>query len=159
MFHSLGAGTYFSIEMGKRIILLLCVLPGVLTWLAGCRLTPVEQIQPLEDGVLATFQVETESFKVWVTNPDAIRKLMEIWNGLTDDDLPNAPVRRGAGEGDHNDPWTWHLDPEEVYFYDTFNEVCDGLPSDVERNVEGRIRGSGRYCPGVARLVKLEDFR
>ena len=38
-------------------------------------------------------------------------------------------------------------------------EVCSGLPSFVEENLEEWLTGVGQYCPWSARLVGLEDFR
>jgi hypothetical protein len=37
-------------------------------------------------------------------------------------------------------------------------ELCDGLPSYVEENVDEFVDGVGRYCPWAARLVELRDF-
>jgi hypothetical protein len=37
-------------------------------------------------------------------------------------------------------------------------EVCDGLPSYVEENVDEFVDRVGRYCPWAAQLVELRDY-
>jgi hypothetical protein len=37
-------------------------------------------------------------------------------------------------------------------------ELCDGLPSYVEENVEEFVERVRRYCPWAAKLVELQDF-
>jgi hypothetical protein len=37
-------------------------------------------------------------------------------------------------------------------------ELCGGLPSYVEENVDEFVDRVGRYCPWAAKLVELRDF-
>jgi hypothetical protein len=52
-----------------------------------------------------------------------------------------------------NTGWTWHL--EDVEFAETTIELCDGRPSDVER--EGAQFGGGRFCPWTARVLDIDE--
>ena len=38
-------------------------------------------------------------------------------------------------------------------------ELCDGLPSHVEEDIDYWVDTVGRFCPWSAKIVKIEDFR
>jgi hypothetical protein len=65
----------------------------------------------------------------------------------------------GPGEGGHNAPWTWHLDPEDIEMAEATIELCDGAPNYVEGNLAEFTDNVLRYCPWAAQLVDLEDRR
>jgi len=106
-----------------------------------------ERNSALAGGVLATFEVEGERFKVWVTNPAAIEALYEIDEGIGTASTPNGRLCAGSGTGRHNAPWHWHLDPKDIEIVDITAELCDAEPSYVEANRREFIRVVGRYCP------------
>jgi hypothetical protein len=62
--------------------------------------------------------------------------------------IPNGRIVRGTQV---NEGWSWHI--EEVEFAESTIELCDGRPSDVER--EGPTFGGGRFCPWTARIVRI----
>ena len=53
-----------------------------------------------------------------------------------------------------NAGWSWHL--EDVEFVEVAIELCDGRPSDVEK--ESASYGGGRYCPWGATIVRIQEF-
>jgi hypothetical protein len=112
----------------------------------------------LTGGALATFEVEGERFRVWTTNPQAIHDLRELQQGTSTANIPNGRILRGPGRAKHNAPYHWHLDPQDIAMAEVAIEVCDGLPSYVEENVDEFVERVGRYCPWVARLVELRDY-
>lgn len=118
-----------------------------------------ERPSALAGGVLATFEVEGERFKVWVTNPVAIDALFALDEGSATASIPNGRLHSGTGTGRHNAPWHWYLDPNDIEIVDATTEVCDATPSYVEANRRDFIRSVGRYCPWTAELVALQDFR
>ena len=63
--------------------------------------------------------------------------------------IPNTSV---AGTED-NTGWSWHL--EDVMFAESTIELCDGRPSDVER--QGTGFGGGRFCPWNATVIRIEE--
>ena len=63
---------------------------------------------------------------------------------------PNGRVVAGTGA---NVGWRPHL--ENVEFAELTTEVCDGRPSDVER--EGVTFGGGRFCPWTARVISIQE--
>ena len=113
----------------------------------------------LEGGVLATFHVVGEQFRIWVTNDSTISQLLDLRAGRSDASIPNGPLLAGSGQASHNDPWSWHLDPDSTSMAFATIEVCDGLPSFVEENLAEWLASVGQYCPWSARLVRLDDFR
>ena len=113
----------------------------------------------LRGGVLATFDVGGERFQVWVTNPQTIRQILDLWTGASEASIPNGRILRGRGRGRHNAPWHWHLDPRDIAMAELSIELCDARPSYVEANRDEWIAQVGRYCPWAAQLVDLQDRR
>jgi hypothetical protein len=112
----------------------------------------------LTGGLLATFEVEGERFRAWTTNPQTIQDLYELQQGTSTANIPNGRILRGAGRARHNAPYRWHLDPQDIAMAEATIELCDGLPSYVEENVDEFVENVGRYCPWAAKLVELRDF-
>ena len=114
---------------------------------------------PLRGGVLATFELNDQTFKVWVQNPHTIQQLFDLQAGTGSANIPSGKILRGPGPADYNAPWSWHLDPQNVEMADMTTEVCDAEPSYVEQNLAEFVDVVGRYCPWSAKLVSLQDFR
>jgi hypothetical protein len=113
----------------------------------------------LSGGVLATFSVTGEAFKVWVTNPQTVQQLFDLRDGKSNAHIPNGRILAGSGQGAHNAPWSWHLDPVDIGMAEAAIEVCDATPSYVEANRDYFIQTVGRYCPWSAQLVQLVHYR
>lgn len=113
----------------------------------------------LRGGVLATFDVSGEPFKVFVTNPSTVDQLLALRDGTSRASIPNGRILRGPGLGNHNRPYDWHLDPEDIQMAEITIEVCDGRPSYVQANIREFVDNVGRYCPWSASLVELVDRR
>ncbi len=100
-------------------------------------------------GALVTFQVVNETFRVQLLDErqiDAARRAADGGPAR----IPIGRVVAGAGV---NVGWSWHL--EDVEFAELTTEVCDGRPSDVER--EGVTFGGGRFCPWTARVISIQE--
>jgi hypothetical protein len=122
--------------------------------MSGCA---EDTIRDVGDSTLqATFRVEDEMFTVRVTNPETIEQLVDVWQRVSAATIPNGVIREGPGEGNHNEPWSWHLDPEEIEMAEATIEVCSGKPSDVEADLDYWINDVGRFCPWSAELILLE---
>ena len=125
---------------------------------AACS-SPTAPSPDLEGGVVATFQTGGGSFKVFVTHPVAVSRLLQIRSGANIGQIPNGRILRGAGAGNHNAPHQWHLDPNDIEIVDATIELCDGSPSYVDANIAEYVDVIGRYCPWGAQLVRLDDYR
>ncbi|HTV03070.1 MAG TPA: hypothetical protein VMF13_21155, partial [Luteitalea sp.] len=66
--------------------------------------------------------------------------------------IPNGRLVAGA---QINTGYSWHV--EDVEFAEATIELCDGLPSHVQR--EGVNFGGGRYCPWSAQVLSVETVR
>ena len=100
-------------------------------------------------GVLVTFQVADERLRVHLLDHRQIDAAHHAANGGPAR-IPNGRVVAGTGV---NVGWSWHL--EDVEFAEVTTEVCDGRPSDVER--EGVTFGAGRFCPWIARVISIQE--
>lgn len=132
---------------------------SLLVLLPACDGDPVGPGDGLDGGVLATFDVEGEQFRIWVRNEATIAQLLALRDGESSATIPNGPLRAGSGRSDHNAPWSWHLDPDLTSMAELTIEVCSGLPSFVEQNLTEWLGNVRQYCPWSAQLVGLEDFR
>jgi hypothetical protein len=100
-------------------------------------------------GAVVTFQVANETFRVSLTSADQVAAARAAQNGGRAR-IPNGRIVSGMQV---NTGWSWHL--EDVTFAESTIELCDGRPSDVER--QGSAFGGGRFCPWTATIVRIEE--
>lgn len=100
-------------------------------------------------GAMVTFAVADETFRVWLTSHDQIAAGRAAQSGGPAR-IPNGRLLSGS---QLNVGWSWHL--QDVEFAESTIELCDGRPSDVER--EGTGFGGGRFCPWTARILRIEE--
>jgi hypothetical protein len=115
----------------------------------------------LSGGVLATFELDEEVFRVWVTDPVTADMIVALASGEISDGFPLGPLRPGAGETNHNLPHRWHLDPEATRLVPggAGSAECDALPSALDTDRERWLDTVGTYCPSSARLINVLDLR
>ena len=99
-------------------------------------------------GALVTFAVASESFRVSLTSSDQVAAARAAQSGGRAR-IPNGRIAPGTQV---NAGWSWHL--EDVMFAESTIELCDGRPSDVER--QGTGFGGGRFCPWNATIIRIE---
>ena len=113
----------------------------------------------LKGGIVATFAVGSETFRVWIRNTEAIEQVLALQRGTSTESIPNGRLRAGNGQGGHNTPFSWHLDPDDIQMAGATMEVCDGAPSYIEAYRDEFIAEVNRYCPWGARLLSVADHR
>ena len=129
-------------------------LAFILIILAACS-SPTSP--ELEGGILATFDVQGETYSIFITNAQTIEQVLALSNGLGTARIPSGKLVRGQ-EG-YNVPWSWHIDPQDVEMAEVTMELCDGRPSDVEKDLDYWVDTVGRFCPWTAVLVAVKDYR
>ena len=100
-------------------------------------------------SAVVTFNVAGETFRVSLTSADRVADAHAAQNGGPAR-IPNGRIVLGTQV---NTGWTWHL--EDVTFAESTIELCDGRPSDVER--QGTGFGGGRFCPWTATVIRIEE--
>ena len=101
--------------------------------------------------VVVTFEVAGgEQFRVLLTDPADIAIANRLVAGEDAPSIPNGRVLRGVTGV--NDGFTWSLDPDDFEFADVTIEVCDGIPSDVEKG----LVTSDHYCPWSAVIADIQ---
>ena len=118
------------------------VLAG-LAAVAGCD----ESLTGPSGVAVVTFQVVNEQFRVRLTTAEQLRAAQAGGRA-------RIPVGRVVSGTEVNTGWSWHL--EEVSFAEATIELCDGLPSHVER-AGGPAFAQGTYCPWSARIVAIQE--
>jgi len=99
-------------------------------------------------AALATFAVGGEVFHVSLTTADQITAAHAAQRG----GAARIPIGRIVSGSQANTGWSWHL--EDLTFAEAAIELCDGRPSDVER--QGIGFGGGRFCPWSAVIIRIE---
>ena len=123
---------------------------GIGVWLAG--LFAFGCGEPTEPEAAAVFEVQVvdEKFRVGVNDPIQIDSFAARLAAGMEGNINGALVR---GAGGVNAPWSWHLDPETVQVADVTIEVCDGRPSDIEKDLDYWFGTVKRYCPWGVKVV------
>jgi hypothetical protein len=130
-----------SMNTGKRI--------AAVVFAAACAGGCDEGPTAPSSSATVTFRVANEHFRVRLTSREQVVAARAAADGGPAR-IPNGRIAAGAQV---NEPWTWHL--EDVAFAEVTAEVCDGRPSDVER--EGTGFGGGRFCPWDASIVDIDE--
>ena len=115
---------------------------------AGCDDSPTAP----STRALVTFQVGIvggEQFRIQLNSKDQVDAARRAQQGGAAR-IPTGRIIPGTSE---NANWSWHL--EDLAFVEVAIELCDGRPSDVER--EGAQFGGGRFCPWRASIVSIGE--
>jgi hypothetical protein len=104
------------------------------------------QVSPSPIAIV-TVAVGSETFRFALSTDEQINAARAAQGG-GGARIPNGRVALGTGV---NSGWSWHL--EDVQFVEAAIELCDGRPSDVER--QGQQFGGGRFCPWSARVLDI----
>jgi hypothetical protein len=100
-------------------------------------------------GAIVTLAVAGETFYVALTTPAQVTAARAAQAGGP----ARIPIGRIVSGRQVNAGWTWHL--EDVAFVEVAIELCDGRPSDVER--EGAAFGGGQFCPWAATVLRIDE--
>jgi hypothetical protein len=111
----------------------------------------------LSGGILATFDVAGESYSIFITNAATIQQVLDLKNGSATAAIPNGKLVKG--QVFYNQPWSWHIDSQDIALADFTAELYDGLPSHVENNLDYWLGTVGRFAPWQARLTVVQDYR
>jgi hypothetical protein len=116
---------------------------------AGSAISCSDSSTSPSSNTVVTFSVVNETFRVTLTTSDQIAAAKAALNGGRAR-IPNGRIVTGTGV---NTGWSWHL--EELTFAEATIELCDGGPSDGER--QGTSFGGGRYCPWSAVITRIDE--
>ena len=111
----------------------------------------------LSGGILVTFDVNGENYKIFITNKDTIEEVFSVQRGDSQALIPNGKLINGSV--DYNMPWSWHIDSEDIHMAENTIELSDGLPSHVEAELDYWVNSVKRFSPWSAKIVRIEDFR
>lgn len=117
----------------------------------------IDKKPALSSGILATFDVVGEKYSIFITNEETIEQVLAAQRGESQARIPSGRLLRGSVL--YNEPWSWHIDSEDVHMAEVTIELCDGTPSQVEANLDYWVDTVQRFCPWSAKLVRIEDFR
>jgi uncharacterized protein (TIGR03437 family) len=98
----------------------------------------------------------TETFIIKLTDPAKIKRARDILSAEEENDagVTGIIVKSPAC---YNPPWSFHLDPESIDFFEAAIEVCDASIHYVEDNlnkVGGALLPGNRWCPWSSLLLR-----
>ena len=129
---------------------LLLLAPVLVTLLAGCGGNDAADVPAFVFRMRGL--PEAESFVVQTSNAQFIADA-RAQLALPQQQRRLFPVGRlVAGHGNHNFPWSWHL--ERVQLAEMSIELCDGRPSMVEADLRYWIDTVGSFCPWGAYVAE-----
>jgi len=111
----------------------------------------------LRGGILATFDVVGEQYRIFITNEETIEQVFALQRGESQANIPSGGLV--AGQVAYNRPWSWHIHPEDVHMAEMTIELCDGTPSLVEADLDYWLNTVKRFCPWGAKLIDVQDYR
>jgi len=117
----------------------------------------VSKALPLSGGILVTFDVVGEQYSIFITNNKTIEEVFAVQRGESQATIPSGLIVEGAVF--YNQPWSWHIDSEDIHMVEMTIELYDGVPSFVENELEYWLEGVHRYAPWSATIKAIEDFR
>jgi len=103
----------------------------------------------LQDGVHRTFVIELTDAKL-VKQARAIAQGNETVRVHVIGKIVKEPRT-------YNKPWSWHLDPGSIEFFENSTEVCDSSVLFVEEHlaeVGGDFLPHGVWCPWKSRVIE-----
>lgn len=117
----------------------------------------IERDSALSGGILVTFDVEGEEYKIFIKNEETIADILALQRGESQARIPSGRI---IGEpASYNAPWSWHIDPMDIHMAEFTIELCDGLPSHVEGDLDYWVNTVGRFCPWSAEIIEIQDYR
>ena len=132
----------------KPMLLLLALM----AILAGCEST--------KDSGTAYFEVagvtEADTFVIALTDPAIIAEARAIASGEEQSKV-HVTGLVVTGALPYNAPWSFHLHPASISFFEMSIEVCDAATSYVEEHlaeVGGAFLPGRRWCPWSSRVVE-----
>jgi len=134
------------------LLAFIAVIPAILG--SGCS-SP--EAFDLQGGILVTFSVQGEQYRIFITNEETIDQVYALRDGRSDARIPSGKLLEG--QVSYNEPWHWHIDSDDIVMAEITIELCDGLPSHVEADIDYWVNQVRCFCPWSAKLVSIKDYR
>lgn len=133
-------------SLGRTLLLLPLLLA-----IGGCDAEP--PTARAGNGVFVVAASGGESFRILLRDAAQLEEARRL---IARGERKVVSGSLARGDGGFNTGYSWHLVPESVHFPDVTIELCDGRPSDVEKDLDYWVDTVGRFCPWSARLVREE---
>jgi uncharacterized protein (TIGR03437 family) len=97
-----------------------------------------------------------ETFVIRLTEIQKIRHARDLISRRRSD-LPHVIGTIVKSPVSYNPPWSYHLDPSTINFFDSAIEVCDGAIQYIEDHLDevgGALLPGNTWCPWGSRLIR-----
>jgi hypothetical protein len=113
----------------------------------------------LSGGVLFTIDCQGEIFHWWVTNPQTAQDLIDVHLGRRTVISFGGVLVGGQGAGNHNAPWSWHVDPVQNGVDVLTVPESPKIPSECEVRLGYWLSQGVTFIPLSAVVTAYEDLR
>jgi glucose/arabinose dehydrogenase len=113
----------------------------------ACPVADAAETRELTLFTVAMHGIEGEEFVVGTDDPDLIRLCREQLELPVDERDLHVSGAIGDGHGGFNLGREWHHEPGSWQLAEASIELCDGLPSFVDDDLEYWIEAVGSFCP------------
>lgn len=133
------------------------ILLGIVVFLFGCN---SEIVDPVSEDRMFLFGIKNdpqgkEDFVALTSDSLVIAAISgQLAKPFGERTLHINGTIEDGNEG-YNLDWNWHFTPNEWSLVEISIEVCDGLPSNVEQDLDYWVNNIGRFCPWSS-IVKSE---
>jgi hypothetical protein len=108
----------------------------------------------LTNGKYFIVGVRNETFNLYLANPKAIQDAIDDYYG-TFTRHKHVHGKLVRGDGGFNQPWSWHLDPNNTTMAEVSMEICDGTPGMVESHLDYFLDTVKYFCPGGSQIIDI----
>jgi len=101
-------------------------------------------------------QANNETFVIKLTDPVRIKEARSIIRGMQAD-RTHVSGRVVKEPADYNRPWSFHLAPDSISFFQNNNETCNAGIRDVEDRLQeagGNFLPGNKWCPWDSKVIK-----
>lgn len=102
------------------------------------------------------FPSKKETMRLYSSQPSARRLLIENYYQKNKKVLVGDLVDDRPSKSPYDNQWSWHLKPESTVMADYAIEVCDGVPSFIEKNIGYWVKRVKRFCPWYTQVTELK---
>ena len=134
---------------------IVCALVEMLVLPRACASDAVVLCGDRTGGAVIDFDIAGETLKVWITDDVFIDEAMNLLAA----GKQRVAIFQLIDGRDCDPQWSWHVEPSNPKFADLAMELCDGLPSFVEKDKEYWLRNVGSFCPWTAKVMQVDDRR
>jgi len=101
-----------------------------------------------------TFEVNGEIMSQYFTNSQTIRDAIDNFYQKNNKSIPSGLIKDDRpGRSKYDNKYKWHMSESDTRMVGMAMEICDGLPSDIEKDINYWLTQVRYFCPWSAKVM------